>query len=140
LTNRDSHVTIRTGFVRKLIPYFKWRITLRVIIAGSRTLGFGHVETSMRISGFIPTCVLSGCAAGVDKAGEEWANQRNIPVKHFPAKWGTYGKSAGVLRNIEMSKDADALVAVWDRKSRGTGHMIDVAKSKKLKIFIYNVD
>ena len=33
-------------------------------------------------------------------------------------------------------QNADALVAVWDGKSPGTKHMIDVAKARGLRIFV----
>jgi len=32
-----------------------------------------------------------------------------------------------------MAKHADALVAFWNGKSRGTKHMIDIATKKNLK-------
>ena len=35
-----------------------------------------------------------------------------------------------------MADEADALVAFWDGKSRGTAHMIETAKKKDLKIRI----
>ena len=40
----------------------------------------------------------------------------------------TYGKRAGYLRNETMAQNADALVALWDGKSRGTRHMLNIAK------------
>lgn len=38
-------------------------------------------------SKFKITEVISGCAKGVDKLGERWAEENNIPVKRFPANW-----------------------------------------------------
>ena len=35
-----------------------------------------------------------------------------------------------------MANYADALIAFWDGKSRGTKHMIDLAKRAKLKVRI----
>lgn len=39
-----------------------------------------------------------------------------------------------------MAKYADALIAFWDGKSKGTKHMIDLAKryGLKVKVIIYN--
>jgi hypothetical protein len=38
-----------------------------------------------------------------------------------------------------MVKNADALVAVWDGKSRGTAHMIEIAKEKGLLVHVKKV-
>jgi hypothetical protein len=46
----------------------------------------------------------------------------------FPAKWDKYGKAAGPLRNREMAAYADALILVWDGKSRGSANMLAEAK------------
>jgi hypothetical protein len=35
-----------------------------------------------------------------------------------------------------MAQHADALVAIWDGKSPGTKHMIEVAKARGLSVFI----
>lgn len=37
-------------------------------------------------------------------------------------------------RSQEMAENADALVAFWDGESKGTEHMINIAKEKGLKV------
>jgi hypothetical protein len=54
----------------------------------------------------------------------------------MPANWSAYGKSAGMERNGRMALIADTLVALWDGNSKGTKNMIDIAKSKRIKIII----
>lgn len=44
-----------------------------------------------------------------------------------------HGKSAGYKRNQEMANVSTHLIAFWDGKSRGTKHMIDIAKRDGLK-------
>lgn len=83
--------------------------------------------------------IVSGTANGVDKLGENWAMYRRIPVKKFPANWNMYGKSAGYRRNLEMAGYADALVAVWDGESKGTKHMIDIARDKGIITYVFKV-
>jgi hypothetical protein len=80
--------------------------------------------------------IISGKARGADSLGEKYAKEKTLRVEEFPAEWDKYGKSAGYRRNEQMAQNADALVAFWDGVSRGTKHMIDIAKSKKLKIRI----
>ena len=110
---------------------------MKVIIAGSRTLTKPiHVRHAIEKSGFNITTLISGHAKGVDRLGENWASFRRIHIVYFLPKWGKYGRSAGFKRNEEMAKKADALIAVWDGKSRDTKHMILTAKRENLKIFI----
>jgi hypothetical protein len=111
---------------------------MRVIIAGSRGItDLATVSKAVSDSGFAVTQVVSGGARGVDKLGEIWAKNHDIPVKVYPAQWDKYGKSAGYKRNVIMADNADALVAVWDGVSRGTGHMINIARDKGLKVYVH---
>jgi len=84
--------------------------------------------------------VVSGGAKGADKLGERYSKEKNLPVKIFLADWATLGKRAGFVRNEEMAEYADALIAFWDGDSKGTKHMIDIAKEKGLsvKVVEYN--
>ena len=80
--------------------------------------------------------IVSGAARGADKLGEEWARKNHVGIKQFPADWDRYGKSAGYKRNKEMAEYGDALLAFWDGKSRGTGHMINLAKEHEINVFL----
>lgn len=114
---------------------------MKTIIAGSRTIDdYSQVESAVKQSGFTITELYSGCAKGVDMLGIMYADANKIPVMAFPAQWDKHGKKAGILRNEEMAKTADALIAIWDGKSRGTKHMIQIAKEKNLKVFVYLVE
>ena len=111
---------------------------MKTIIAGSRTCNnLEYVYDAVSKCGWNITEVISGAARGADALGEEWARENGIPVRRFPAEWSRYGKSAGVVRNSQMAHNADALIALWDGKSRGTEHMIFIAKVRKLNVFVY---
>lgn len=113
---------------------------MRTIIAGSRSIN--NIETvcaAVAASNIPITQVVSGNARGVDKMGEHYAAHYNIPVAIFPADWNTYGKSAGYRRNLEMAENADALIAIWDGVSRGTKHMIDIARMRGLRVYVHRV-
>jgi len=84
--------------------------------------------------------IVSGAYKGADLLGERYAAERNHQIKQFPADWRLYGKSAGLKRNIEMAAYADALIAFWDGKSKGTKHMIDLATQAGLNVRIYNYE
>ena len=80
--------------------------------------------------------IVSGTARGVDQAGERYAASRGLDCVRFPADWEKYGRRAGYLRNCQMAENADALVAFWDGQSRGTKHMIEIAKARGLAVRI----
>jgi len=102
---------------------------MRTIIAGSRGItDLDAIELALRSCGWWPTVVVSGCAPGVDRLGEQWAGRYGLPVERFPAAWDTQGPGAGHTRNARMAEAADALVAVWDGKSPGTRNMIETAQ------------
>lgn len=111
---------------------------VRTIVAGSRGItSLSMVKKAMSQCGWTPTVIISGTARGVDRLGEEWAKAHNVPVECYPADWERYGPSAGYRRNRIMVENAEALVAVWDGKSRGTEHTISLAREKGLRVFVY---
>jgi hypothetical protein len=113
---------------------------MKTIIAGSRSITSYELVLKAIEQADIPISeVVSGAARGVDSLGEQWAKSRGIKIKKFPAKWDLYKKSAGYKRNVEMAEYADALIAVWDGLSKGTRHMIDIAREKGLKVFVFRI-
>lgn len=83
--------------------------------------------------------IVSGAARGADALGERYAAERGLAVKQFPADWDRYGRSAGYRRNAEMAEYADAAVVFWDGKSKGSKHMINLAKEKGLPVRVVPV-
>lgn len=78
--------------------------------------------------------IISGCARGADTLGLRYASENAFDVEKYPSDWDKYGKKAGYVRNVEMAENADALIAFWDGKSKGTKHMIDIATERNLPI------
>jgi len=123
---------------------------LKVIIAGGRDftdVQFGlneflifSNEITQEIGLVEPFArVISGGARGADLVGERIASMCHLPVDRFIPNWDTLGKRAGFVRNAEMADHADALLAFWDNKSKGTAHMIKIARQKGLivKVVMY---
>jgi len=114
---------------------------MKTIIAGSRNITVADVvESAIEKSGFQISDVISGGARGVDLLGERWARDNNLPITRFVAEWDRFGKSAGYIRNKRMAAYGDALIAVWNGRSRGTKHMIEEANKLGLKVFVYNLE
>lgn len=62
------------------------------------------------------------------------------PVEEYPANWDKNPRTAGHIRNIEMAAKAEALIAVWDGQSPGTRHMIQTARDRGLRIYVWRTD
>lgn len=125
---------------------------LRIIIAGSRDFNdYKLLKTSIRdilkntsLENINKIKIISGTARGADQLGEQFAKQFKLEVVRFAADWDRYGKRAGYIRNEEMAKYAikddnyGMLVAFWDGESKGTKHMINLAKKHGLEIHVVN--
>lgn len=124
---------------------------LRVIIAGSRDFNDYELLKKSAIEiitkkTMLPdlTRIVSGGARGADTLGERFANEMGLEITRFIPNWDGLGKRAGYVRNAEMAKfavedDNDGmLIAFWDGQSRGTKHMIDLAKRYGLEVHVVN--
>lgn len=131
---------------------------MKVIVAGSR-----HITDYLLVSQIISntlskynisvTEIVSGCAAGPDTLGEQWALENGVKVEPFEAEWDNisvpnariktnkwgkeYNAIAGFQRNERMAEYADVLIAIWDGQSSGTRDMISRAKKHNLIVFEY---
>lgn len=115
---------------------------MKVIIAGSNTIK-PHpslISYAIYCSGFDITEVVCSDAGGIDAGGAAWAAMYNIPVAHFKPDWEQYGKRAGYLRNSAMAEHADAAIIIWDGQSKGSEHMINIARKRGMPLFILQLD
>jgi len=110
---------------------------VKVIIAGGRDFDdydMLYLRVDKILSRQTEIEIVSGAAKGADKLGERYAEERGYKLTRFIADWNTFGKAAGYRRNIEMATYADALIAFWNQESKGTEHMITIAKKEGLLI------
>jgi len=120
---------------------------VRMIVAGSRGFDdYGYL--SEKLDGIIEEIhdeieIVSGGAKGADSLGEQYAEERGIPVKQFAPDWKRFGKSAGFRRNREMldyaKEEQTVVVAFWDGESKGTADTIKKARMDGVdtRIFFY---
>lgn len=104
---------------------------MKTIIAGGRDYFFS-LEDEAFLDSLPITEVVCGCAKGADTCGEEWALERGLPVKRFPAKWDKFGLGAGHIRNRQMALYAEVVVLFPGGK--GTASMHKTAKELGLTI------
>jgi hypothetical protein len=87
-----------------------------------------------------PHEIVSGGAAGTDAMAERYAKERGWPLTVFPADWKTWGKAAGILRNRDIVRHADQVIAFWDGHSRGTAHTIETARREGVPCVVIRID
>ncbi|MDR1941319.1 MAG: DUF2493 domain-containing protein [Endomicrobium sp.] len=110
---------------------------MKIIIAGSRTFNDYKFLSEKLCQLNRDDIIISGMAKGADILAYRYAKEHKMQVIEMPADWNKYQKSAGVIRNKEMAKIADELIAFWDAKSRGAKHMIDIMKKMNKKVTVY---
>jgi hypothetical protein len=111
---------------------------MKVIIAGGRDFKPRHKHRAWllnQLQQLGPKIIICGMAKGADLYGKEIADELNLTVYEFPAKWNEFGKSAGYRRNVEMAKIADACILFPGGK--GTEHMRNIAIEYGLKLIEY---
>ena len=131
----------RNRHTRELSASLQKQLQKRVIIAGSRDIhNYALVEQAIKDSGFCIGTVISGGTKGVDRLGERYARTHGLPLEVYLADWNRYGISAGYRRNQQMAEVADCLIAIWNGVSRGTGHMINIAKNRGLMVHTHHIE
>lgn len=80
--------------------------------------------------------IISGHASDADALGERYAQERGSQLETYPADRKAHGRAAGPILNAQMADVADALIAFWDGKSRGTKNMIDTATKRGLQVAV----
>ena len=84
----------------------------------------------------IKVTIISGGARGADTLGEQYAKEKGLDLKRFPANWDKYGKRAGYLRNLKMAEIGNAVIAFYSSTSenKGTKMMVRIGREKHLLI------
>ncbi len=114
----------------------------RVVVAGSRNFNDYNLlssELDKFLAGKKNVTIVSGTARGADRMGEQYAAEHGYKIDQFPAEWSKYHQGAGPIRNLEMVKTADAVVAFWDNQSTGTKNIIDCAKQENIPYKVISV-
>jgi len=116
---------------------------MKILVAGGRDFD-DYDRLKSDLDALKPTTIISGMARGADSLGCDYGAYEGIHVHAFPANWNLYGKSAGYKRNQQMLDEGkpDLVLIYYDGSSKGTGHMIDIAKKAGIKTVIkyYGVD
>lgn len=79
------------------------------------------------------TLLIEGGARGADRIARNWAENRGIPVRTFPADWDKYGRAAGHIRNTQMLEEGKPDLVVVFPGGAGTANMARQAEERREK-------
>lgn len=113
---------------------------MKLAVVGSRTFNdYDKVIYTLDKFRDKITVIISGGAKGADTLAERYANQNGIKTVIYYPDWDSHGRSAGFIRNADIVKSSDAVIAFWDGRSKGTKHTIDYAKRLNKPVLIVEV-
>lgn len=113
---------------------------MRIVVSGGRNItDVKTVERGLDGHFGCKDIVITGGCRGVDQIAHYYASRFFVKTEVHTAAWEKYGKAAGPIRNREMIKDADILIAFWDGESRGTKDAIDLANEYGVETHIYYI-
>ncbi len=109
---------------------------MKLLIVGSRSI------TDFDLSPYITSdvdAIISGGANGIDRLAEQHADQHRIPKCIIRPRYELYGRAAPLKRNEEMVDMADAILVVWDGRSKGTQYTLKYGKKKNKPITLVQI-
>ena len=110
---------------------------MKLLIAGSRSI------TDFDLAPYIPDgtdLIISGGANGIDALAEKYADKKKISKLIVRPRYDLYGKAAPIKRNETMVEIADAVLIIWDGKSKGTNSTINFAKKLNKELILITHD
>jgi len=87
-----------------------------------------HTLDTIRSAIRRPLVVIEGEQRGVDLLAREWAEEKGLEVRGFPADWDRYKKRAGFIRNDQMLKEGNPHAVIAFPGGVGTRMMVGLAR------------
>lgn len=113
---------------------------MRVIVCGSRNwVDCKTIEEEIQKLPKDSIIITGGCK-GADVIAHETASLYGYKTEVYNAEWNKYGKSAGPKRNLLMLNTGVDLVLAFHEdieSSKGTKHMVKIAKDKNVLVRIF---
>lgn len=113
---------------------------MKVAVIGSRHVGADTYRMILRQLPKGCSQIISGGACGVDSLAKRAAAELGVKYVCIRPRYQRYGRSAPLVRNIDIVENADCVLAFWDGESKGTRHALGccIKLGKPFKIFLIN--
>lgn len=113
-----------------------------ILITGSRNLDLKFKPEVYKILNqalldHLSFQIIDGGALGPDSWANEWAKDNQVETKIILPEYKKFGKKAPLIRDEQMVKLCDEVIAFWDGESHGTKYTISLAKKLNLPIYTY---
>ena len=109
---------------------------MKLLIVGSRSIT--DFNLSPYVSAEVDT-VISGGADGIDRLAEQYADFHRLSKYILRPHYELYGRAAPLKRNEEMVDIADAVLIIWDGRSKGTQYTLKYAQKANKQIILVQV-
>ena len=112
---------------------------MQVAIIGSRK-SYGLTAATM-VTHIPKNCtrIYRGGATGIERVAREAAQRLNIPITEYLPNYARFGRRAPLVRNIEIIRRADLVLAFWDMASRGSAHAITTCLQRGIPVKVINL-
>lgn len=81
--------------------------------------------------------IVSGGANGVDTNAEKFAKEHGFGVEVIEPDYDDWSNGhPALVRNTKIVEASDAIIAVWDGRSRGTRDTIDKALERNVPLYV----
>lgn len=113
---------------------------MRILVCGSRDW---TDEKSIRsvLEKYTDVTLITGGCRGADQLAFKIGKDLGFQNVVFEAEWGSYGRSAGPIRNRRMLDEGrpDLVIAFHEDlvRSKGTKNMVSIAKAKNVPVICY---
>ncbi len=109
---------------------------MKLLIAGSRSIT--DFDLTPYISADVDT-VISGGADGIDSLAEQYADLCCLSKYIIRPRYDLYGRAAPLKRNEQMVDMADAVLVIWDGRSKGAQYTVRYTKKMNKPITLIKV-
>ena len=109
---------------------------MKLLIAGSRSIS--EFDLSQYIAPEVDT-IITGGASGIDSVAERYADARHLSKYVLRPRYDLYGRFAPLKRNEQMVEMADAILIIWDGKSRGAKYTLEYAQKAGKSLTVISV-
>ena len=98
---------------------------MKLLIVGSRSIE--DFDLSPYVASDVDT-IISGGANGIDSIAEQYADLHRLSKYIVRPRYDRYGRAAPLKRNEQMVDMADAVLVIWDGRSKGTQYTLKYAE------------
>lgn len=83
--------------------------------------------------------VVSGGAVGIDSYAKQYAVENNLQFLEYLPDYSRYGRKAPIVRNMNIVKEADIMIAFPSKDSKGTHDAIRKMQKAGKKVVIIQI-